>query len=67
MAIAYLDKQQNTQIYYEIHVYLLLYSEGQQKHYCLISNLNQLLSNQSKPPIVYWGGNAFDKLLETKL
>ncbi|KAK3747985.1 hypothetical protein QZH41_003960 [Actinostola sp. cb2023] len=33
---------------YSVHVDLLLYSLGQQHHYCLIRDLNRLLSNQRK-------------------
>ena len=33
---------------FDTHVNLLLYSLGQQRHYCLIRDLNRLLSNQTK-------------------
>ncbi|KAK3740309.1 hypothetical protein QZH41_010880 [Actinostola sp. cb2023] len=33
---------------YSVHVDLLLYSLGQQRHYCLIRDLNRLLSSQRK-------------------
>jgi len=33
---------------FDTHVDLLLYSQGQQNHYCLIRKLNRLLSDQSK-------------------
>ncbi|XP_020917577.1 uncharacterized protein LOC110254870 [Exaiptasia diaphana] len=40
---SYITKQR-----FDVHVDLLLYSEGQQNHYCLIRNLNRLLSDQRK-------------------
>ncbi|XP_068711268.1 uncharacterized protein [Montipora foliosa] len=40
----YLTKERE----FPVHVNLLLFSRGEKRHYCLIKNLNRLLSNQTR-------------------